>query len=482
MAHIIKPYFLNTLYIKRLFFLIFCCFLLSSCANQLPPGGGEEDKEPPKLVSQYPPRNTLNYRGKSITLKFDKYVDRRSLQDAFFISPPMGNDVEFDWSGKEVEIKYPKSFGEVGPNKTFVVTVNSTLKDIHGNSLTPPISFAFSTGNKIDKAGISGYVVNNDGKLVSVFAYKLTGVDSEYNPTKKFADYISETTTNGDYKLSNLGPGLYRVISVSDEDKNLLYTADREDYGVLSRDILINDSENISGINFYLKKVSGQSEQQGPDISLFYRDSIEAVFTSIENESKTVLPDQSIFIYFNKYKPSREDFVKSFALKDAIGNPIKNVFNWVNDSLVEVFPSNKFELDRSYNLSFKLNKTKDSTYDFTMSFSTVSHNSFGEMKGAILNKNITDSLPVVVQFELTTKTLRPEVKYVFSTADSTFNFKNMVEADYTLFSYIDLNMNNKFDYGKAYPFECSEPFFLYPHDISIRGGWAVEDVMVDFKR
>lgn len=482
MASNIKSYFLNSLYIKQLIFLIFCCFLLSSCANQLPPGGGEEDKESPKLVGQYPPPNTLNYRGKSITLKFDKYVDRRSLQDAFFISPPMGNNAEFVWSGKEVEIKYSKSFGEAAPNKTFVVTVNSTLKDIHGNPLTPPISFAFSTGDKIDKASISGYVVNNDSKLISVFAYKLTGVDSEYNPAKKYADYISETTTNGDYKLSNLGPGSYRVITVYDEDKNLLYTAEREDFGVLSRDILINDSESTNGINFYMMKVSGQNEKQGPDISLFYRDSLEVVFTSIENESKTVLPDQSIFIYFNKYRPSREDFVRSFSLKDVNGNSIKNVFNWQNDSLVEVFPANKFETDKSYTLSFKLDKTKDSTYDFMMNFSTVSHNSFGEMKGIIRNKNVTDTLPVVVQFEITTKTLRPEVKYVFQSTDTLFNFKNMVEADYTLFSYIDLNMNNKFDYGKAYPFEYSEPFFLYPHDISIRGGWAVEDVMIDFNR
>lgn len=465
-----------------LFSAVFYSFLLSGCANQLPPGGGEEDKESPKLVTQYPPPNTLNYPGKSVKLEFNKYVDRRSLQDAFFISPPMGNDVEFDWSGKEVEIKYNRSFGEVGPNKTFVITVNSTLKDIHGNPLTPPISFAFSTGDKIDKGNISGAVVNGEGKLISVFAYKLTGVDSEYNPTKKSADYISETTINGDYKISNMGPGLYRVIAVNDDDKNLLYTADREDYGVLNRDILIADSESINSINFYMKKVSGQNELQGPDISLFYRDSLEIVFTSIENGSKTVLPDQSIFIYFNKYRPSREDFVKSFAFRDVSGNLIKNVFNWVTDSLVEVFPANKFDMDKSYNLSFKLNKSKDSTYNFNLDFSTVSHNSFGEMKGNIENKNITDTVPIPVQFELSSKSLRPEVKYSFQSTDTTFYFKNMVEAEYTLFAYIDLNMDNKFNYGKAFPFEYSEPFFLYPRDISIRGGWAVEDVIIDFKR
>ncbi len=478
----IKLYLLITSKNFLLFSVFFAGVFLSGCANQLPPGGGEEDKESPKLVSQTPQPNTLNFHGKSITLKFNKYVDKRSLQDAFFISPPMGNDVEFNWRGKEVEIIYAKSFAEVGPNKTFVVTINSTLKDIHGNALTPPIIFAFSTGSLIDKGSISGSVVNNDGKMISIFAYKLSGVDSEYNPTKHFPDYISETTISGEYKLPSIAPGLYRIIADYDEDKNLLYTADREDYGVLSRDIHINDSDEVKNENFYMKKVTSQTEQSGPDVSTYFRDSLEIIFTSIETGSKTVLPDQSIFIYFNKYRPSREDFVRNLTIKDVNGVPVKIVFNWSSDSLVEVFSANKFELDKSYSLALKLNTAKDSVYNYSMDFTVISHNSFGEIKGDIRNKNVTDSLPVQVHFEFISKTLRPEVKYSFNVSDTLFSFNNIVEADYSLFAYIDLNRNDKFDQGNPYPFVYSEPFFQYPRDISIRGGWAVEDVIIDFTR
>ncbi len=455
---------------------------LTGCANQLPPGGGEEDKEPPKLISQTPHPNTLNYTDRSITLKFNKYVDKRSLQDAFFISPPMGNEVEFDWRGKEVEIIYPKTFAVVGPDKTFVVTINSTLKDIHGNALTPPINFAFSTGSLIDKGSISGSVVNNDGKMISIFAYKLGGVDSEYNPTKHFADYISETTITGEYKLSNMAPGLYRIIADYDEDKNLLYTAEREDFGVLSRDIVINDSDEVKNENFYMKKVSTQNEKTGPDISSYYHDSLDIIFSSIENGSKSVLPDQSIFIYFNKYRPTREDLVRSLSNKDMMGIPVKNVFNWLSDSLLEVFSANKFELDKSYTLTFKLNTSKDSVYNYFLGFTVISHNSFGEIRGEILNKNVYDSLPVQVHFEFISKTLRPQVSYSFDISDTLFSFNKIVEADYSLFAYIDIKRNGKFEYGNPYPFEYSEPFFQYPRDISIRGGWAVEDVIIDFTR
>jgi hypothetical protein len=462
-------------------FLAFFSFF-SGCANQLPPGGGEEDKEPPKIVTQNPLPNSLNYNGNSITLEFDKYVDRRSLQDAFLISPPMGGDINYDWSGKEVEITFSKKFSSVGLNKTFVITLNSTLKDLHGNSLTQPINFAFSTGPKIDKAGISGKIINNEGKMISIFAYKLTTIDTEYNPTKKLADYITESSINGEYHLSNLSPGLYRVIAVFDEDKNFLYTAEREDYGVLSRDLNISDTEKFTDRNFNLNKISHKKDSAVTDISGYFKDSLDIIYTSIENESKSVLPDQSIFIYFNKFRPSREDFVRGLNVSNGKGTNVKIIFNWLNDSLVEVFAVNKFEFNESYTLSFKINTAKDSTYNFILKYTIISQNSFGELKGFVRNKNVEDSLLIPVHFDLVSKEIRPEIKYSFDIFDTVFNFKNIAEADYTLFAYIDMNRNGKFDFGNPFPFEYSEPFYLYPHDVTIRGGWAVEDVIIDFKK
>ena len=480
MVRDLKSYF-PILTIFLLFWQIIL-FNISGCANQLPPGGGEEDKVPPKLISQNPKSNTLNFTGKSLTLKFDKYVDRRSLQDAYFISPPMGNDVEFNWSGKEVEITYTKSFAHVAPNKTFVITLNSSLKDIHGNTLTEPIMFAFSTGPKIDKGGIQGWVVNNESKMISIFAYRLTGVDTNYNPTKKFADYVSQTSTAGEYKLSNLSPGAYRVIAVYDDDKNFLYTADREDYGVLSSDPRINDTEVITNQNYFLKKISIKDTEKVQDVSNYFKDSLGIISTSIENNSKGVLPDQSIFFSFNKYKPSREDFVHNIIVADDKGIPVKMVFNWLNDSLVETFAANRFEFNKNYFASIKIKTAADSTYSFSLKFTIISPNSYGELKGSIINRNVNDTLASIVHFELVSKDLRPEIKYSFDVNDSFFNFKNLMEADYTLFTYIDLNGNGKYDYGSAYPFITSEPFYLFPKEISIRGGWAVEDVIINFKR
>ena len=466
-----------------IFSLLVILLLFKGCANQLPPGGGEEDKTPPKLVSQSPKPNSLNFKQNGITLEFDEYVDRRSLQEAFHISPPVTGEVSYDWSGKEVEISFEKPLWQTEPNKTFVVTINSGLTDIKGNALTSPITFAFSTGPKIDKAGISGFVFNKEEKPVTILAYKLGLTDSSYNPTKNLADYITEASSEGKYDLTNLSPGKYRVIAIEDEDRNLLYTSERESYAVLPVDESLEDSTVLTGIDFYLKKVvSGAAPPDEVDLSDFFKDSLDFVYCSIENDTRSVLPSQSLFFFFNKNKPTREQFINSFLIKDDAGNPLQVVYNWENDSLVEIFPPGKFGYAKDYTASFKINYGKDSVYNYELKFKTVSANSFGEIKGSVryLQNKIEglESLPVYA--ELISYDIKPAVKYAFKVSDTTFVFKNIFEADYSLFSYIDRNRNEKYDYGNPYPFEFSEPFYVYPQKISAKGGWAIENVILKF--
>lgn len=455
--------------------------LFQGCANQKPPGGGEEDKIPPKLVSVYPRNNSLNFNGKSIKLEFDEYVDRRSLQEAFHISPPYKGEISFEWSGKDAEIVFETPLWKTDPNKTFVVTINSNLSDIRGNKLSSPISFAFSTGGKIDMASVSGKVFNNEKKPVSIMAYKLTGIDSEFNPSKNLADYITETSTEGSYNLTNLSPGEYRIIAVEDEDRNLFYTTDRENYAVLSDDFYISDSVQTNNVDFYLRKINKTGEGDF-NTSDFFKDSLGVISSSVENNSRNVLPDQSFFFYFNKITPSREDFIKSFSLKDEAGNIKKTAFNWRNDSLVEIITAERLDFAKDYTISFQTNLTKDSVYNYILKFKTVSSNSFGEVNGFIrnLSGDKYKDLPVIVN--LTSKEQMPEIKYSFTVNDTVFSFKGIYEASYSLFSYIDKNVNGTYDYGNPYPFEYSEPFYVYPQTISAKGSWAIENVVINFSK
>jgi hypothetical protein len=451
------------------------------CANQLPPGGGEEDKIPPKVKIISPKANSLNFTGNSIVLEFNEYVDRRSFQDAFRISPYVKGDIEYNWSGKEVEVVFPDKLSKLQPGKTFVINISSSLKDIRGNAITEAVSLAFSTGSKIDMGNISGKVYNNNKKAAAVFADKVD-FSAGFDPTKNNPDYLTETSTEGMYELTNLGEGKYRIITIMDDDRNLLFTSERESFGVLPYDIEIMDSSSVKNVNFYMYDISAKDSSLSElDYTKYFKDSLGIVYTSIENNSQSVLPEQSIFIFFNRFKPTRSDFVNSFKLTDENGTDERVVFNWKNDSLVEIFPANRFASNRKYSLSSSLKTLNDSLYTFKLLFRTVSVNSFGEMKG-IINSNLGDfsifSTPV--RFDITAKTIAPVLKYSFDVMDSVFNFKNMLEAEYSLFAYIDKNNSGRYDYGYPYPFEYSEPFYIYPQALNIKGGWTVENVVINF--
>jgi hypothetical protein len=314
-------------------------------------------------------------------------------------------------------------------------------------------------------------------------AYKLGLTDSSYDPTKNLADYITEASSDGDYNLTNLSPGKYRVIAIEDEDRNLLYTSERESFAVLSKDATFEDSTLLTGIDFYLKKVVSKSVQVSEvDVSDFFKDSLDFVYSSVEKDSRSVLPSQSVFFFFNKHSPAREQFVNSFSIKDDAGNPLQVVFNWKNDSLVEIFPPAKFGYNKDYDASFKINYGKDSVYNYELKFRTASVNSFGEIKGSIrylLNKiEGLEGLPVYLDMQ--SSDIKPVVNYTFEVSDTSFDFKNIYEADYSLFSYIDRNRNGKYDYGSPFPFEFSEPFYVYPQKISVKGGWAIENIIIKF--
>jgi hypothetical protein len=458
---------------------LFLIILFISCANQQPPGGGEIDKTPPLVKIISPKPNTVNFNGNSLFFEFNEYVDRRSFQDAFRISPKIQSDFEFIWGSKDVEVRFDSKLNKIYPSKTFIITINSLFKDIRGNAITEPVTFAFSTGNNIDMGSISGKVYNNQSKIFSVFAYNLERL---YNPAENYPDYITETNTEGTYVLPFMAKGKYRIITVVDDDRNLFYTSGREIYGVLPFDIELNDSAKIENINFNPYYFSAASETD-IDVKKFFRDTADIVYTSVNYNSSTVLPAQSIFIFFKRFIPNRIDFTKDFTLKDENNIKYTSVFNWKNDSLLEIFPAGNFEFNRKYLIQFKLKIDSDSVYNFSLPFRTVSKNSFGELKGIIANQYSDIDLSLYdVNITLEEKSLIPVLKYNFSVRDTVFNFKDILDGSYSLFAFIDLNNNSVYNYGNPYPFGYSEPFVYYPNIINIKAGWIVENLKIVFNK
>ena len=225
--------------------------LLAGCANQLPPSGGDIDKTPPEIVSVYPADGTTNFDDDHIELEFSKYITKSTLNNVFFISPSLNGKINFDWTGKSVDIEFPESLKK---NVTYVVTIGSDLEDYNNkNKMKESYTFTFSTGNHIDRGTLSGKVFDEKPNGVMIFTYiKGTKV---IDPLTDKPDYISQTGSDGAYKISGLADGEYRVFAIRDRYKDLLYQPTQDEYGCPSSDVILTKSDSaLVGINFMLTK------------------------------------------------------------------------------------------------------------------------------------------------------------------------------------------------------------------------------------
>ena len=102
--------------------LLASAFILYSCANQLPPGGGPVDTDPPMIIDSYPADRTVNFDDDHIAVTFSEYVDKRSVQEAVFISPAVEGQLEYNWSGRTLELEFPYGLRD---SITYVIRITS---------------------------------------------------------------------------------------------------------------------------------------------------------------------------------------------------------------------------------------------------------------------------------------------------------------------------------------------------------------------
>lgn len=225
--------------------------IMVSCAGQVPPSGGPVDTTPPTIVRTYPEPRATQFNDNRVLIEFSEYVDRRSVEESIFISPDIG-PLEFDWSGKEVEIIFQQPLKE---NVTYVVTVGTDVVDLRNrNRMAESFSLPFSTGIVIDSASLRGKVFDRNPEGITIFAYALhTRSADTVNPVKLKPDYVTQSGSDGTFRLEYISLGRYRVYAVRDQYKNLLYDPQVDNIGMATGDFELNlGQKHLDGIQFQL--------------------------------------------------------------------------------------------------------------------------------------------------------------------------------------------------------------------------------------
>jgi hypothetical protein len=334
--------------------IIILSLLFSKCANQLPPGGGAIDRIGPKIINIVPAEGTINYKENYFEITFSKYVDNRSAQSAIFVSPATPKGFIYDWSGKTLSVSFKDS---LKPNTTYTVTIGSSVEDLtNKNKMTEPVSFAFSTGNKIDHGKISGKIYDINPEGVMIFAYRYSG--KEINPEKQKPDYISQVGKNGKFTMLGISSGDFHIYGVRNKFGDLLYHKNVDQFGVQYRDISLKDS--IKNVDLFLS-VEDTIPPAVSKVFMKNRNHIIVEFNKPIDSTKVSTSNFVIADTVNHHNIKPKYFFKGdarpnqfyLAFNDTLGKNIE----WVLESngIPDLF-SNKSVLERN---SFALKNDRD---------------------------------------------------------------------------------------------------------------------------
>lgn len=394
---------------KLIFYLIFFSFFLNNCANIQMPSGGPKDKTPPAVISYEPSDRTLNYNENYIKIEFSKWVDRNKVIQNISISPPV--DLQYSWSGKELEINFQNKLKE---QTTYSFLIGTEYTDLKGNKPDSAFSLTFSTGNKIDTGRIEGFLVGEKSAGALIYCYR---IDDKNPDTLNFenspAEYKTQVGGNGLFSLRALPDGLYRVIAVKTDFKDNLFHPNTDFFGAATKDFEVKN-----GISSFVKLKIEKYPNYLP-LSIVYNKNYEDSlvifqfnkpvsflssknkddFQIIDSSNKKNLEIKSIFldsIY------SKNLFVK---LNDKIRDSVNYIFKLTRDSiLVDTSGIYSTKIDYSFvanntntNYAFKLISTPFA--DSTQRVKKVTQLQFIFNKPILVPK---DSIPVEI-IDLNTK-------------------------------------------------------------------------------
>ena len=193
-------------------------FLVCGCADPRGPSGGPADKTPPGLVMSMPDNEAVNVNPTEIRLTFSEYVDHASFSQALTITPAVEGRLRIRWRGRRVSLRLPEALRD---STTYLVMLNTRLRDARGVSLLRPITLAFATGPVIDQGRLRGRLVEPArGDPVSgydVFAYAATDMDQGWPESPA---YRTQTDEDGVFELRYVREAGYFVIALQDQNRN----------------------------------------------------------------------------------------------------------------------------------------------------------------------------------------------------------------------------------------------------------------------
>jgi len=249
--------------------------LTSRCAQIAPLEGGPIDSVAPKLVSTYPIHGSTEFKGKKITLTFDKEIEIKDIYNRLLITPKLprlGDNPSYTYKsqGKILTLNLEANLEE---ETTYTFNFKDAIVDTKESTPADNPTLTFSTGEYIDSMYVEGQVAMlMTGYLVKnaiVTLYKITDIESDsMHILNSPPDYFTTTDQEGKFLIKNIKDGRYRICAGYSQENKIILDDGKDYYGFLKSPIelfepITNITIPITEANVKTFKIQG-NHPQGP--------------------------------------------------------------------------------------------------------------------------------------------------------------------------------------------------------------------------
>ena len=214
-----------------------------SCANRgSGPQGGPKDITPPRPQRSIPDANSLNYKKNRIDIIFDEIVQVQNTFDNIIISPPQKQAPTVKAIGKKISVELQDTLKD---ETTYTIFFGDAIVDNNEHNVLSGYSFSFATGESIDTLKMSGTLI--DAATLNPIAGVMVGIHSDLSDsafTSKPFDRITKTDKNGNFSITNIRSGKYRIYALDDVGNN--YRFDMPDEKIAFSDSIFEPSASTN--------------------------------------------------------------------------------------------------------------------------------------------------------------------------------------------------------------------------------------------
>ncbi|MFM1794946.1 MAG: hypothetical protein RL642_1331 [Bacteroidota bacterium] len=456
-----------------LFFL--AALIMVGCGQQVAPTGGPRDSIAPKLVMAVPEINAKNFKSDRIILYFDEYVTLDNPFEKVTYSPIPKNNPSTDSKLRAITIKLKDT---LEANTTYSIDFGESIKDINEGNILKNFNYAFSTGDYIDSAYLSGQVFLAESGLIdtTLIAVLHNNLDDSAVANVK-PRYFARLKGDGSFLFRNLKPGVYNLFALRDQNGDRRYNQSSELIAFMDNTILVGidtstvlyafEAENKDTV--VAKKPAAKPAKKNSD------DKRLRFSNNFEGGRQDLLSD----LIFTSEHPLKTFDSSKISLTDGDLKPIPSYTINLDSTKKKIAISSSWKEGAKYNLIIGKEMASDTLDNIvvrtdTLAFTAKREADYGSIDLRI--ENIDSSAHPIVYLTKNTKTYLKQ-----SLEKNRYRIKLFEPGDYDVKILFDTNKNDKWDTGDYWKKIQPEKVVARKKPINIRANWDNE-ILIDLNQ